>query len=180
MYFVFKWRPDEISKKIDEEVKKYKSPSKGSPRIKTKMDAKEERRKEKANNSITKLKEKSDRAKAAKEAASAKKSDILELDSSDDSSNESDVEEGSPKKDVVEVNSDSDSDTPLVKYQLTPKKKSNSETSKPKVKTKKSLSLADLKRQLEERKLKKAQRRKEKRLKEKKYKKGQVCISVFI
>ena len=195
---MFQWKADEIAKKLDEEVKKYKSPSKGSPRIKSKMDAKEERKKEKAKKSLSKLQKKGERAKAAKNAA----------DKKGDNTSEDMKKQKSGENEVLEI-SDSDSDTPLasMKTQLTPKKKSvtllkspkdntkkkktepNKENDKKKSVTladmkkkmekKKSLSLADLKEQMDKKKKakKSGENRKERGSKDekKKTKKGQVC-----
>ncbi|KAL4225144.1 Tyrosine-protein kinase baz1b [Mactra antiquata] len=145
-----KWKADEISKKIEEEAKMIKSGSKGSPRIKTKMDAKEEKRKENAKKSISKIEKKSEKLKIQKEKQS-KKSDIVELDSSDDSS-DSEVENNGTA--VILTDSDSDSDTPLsvVKTMLTPKKKSSESPSKSS--KKKSPTLAELKQQMKKKKSK--------------------------
>lgn len=147
-----KWRPDEIAKKIEEEIKHCVSPSKGSQRIKSKMDAKEEKRKEKVNRTISQMEKKREKAKQAKEKTDSKTSDIIiVLESSDNSSSDgSDSDLDSSSDEQVEImSSDSDSDTPLsvVKNHLTPKKNGDSNFDKSEIvkKTKKVKSLADLK-----------------------------------
>ncbi|KAH3882244.1 tyrosine-protein kinase BAZ1B-like [Dreissena polymorpha] len=150
-----KWRPDEIAKKIEEECKNNRSPSKNSPRLKTKIDDKEEKLKEKAKKTISKIEKKSLKALQLKEKSSPSKKNIVTLDSSEDSS-DSDIENGK-KKDVVEL-SDSDSDTPLavVKKQLTPKKSANGSDKESKSDQKKklssSVSLAEIQKELKKQK----------------------------
>ncbi|XP_052800814.1 tyrosine-protein kinase BAZ1B-like isoform X2 [Mya arenaria] len=187
-----KWRQDEIVKRIDDESKHRTSPSKNSPRIKTKLDAKEEKRKEIAKKSISKIEKKSERAKQLMEKSSASKNKkVITLNSSDEESSDEE-DEVQANGSIVELSDGSDSDTPLavVKTQLTPKKRSSSDEDTNKVKKsktknsdsvsladiqkkmkkkrpKKELSLADIKKKIEKKKLKELKKGKDKNRKRK-------------
>ncbi|WAR02391.1 BAZ1B-like protein [Mya arenaria] len=173
-------------------IKHRTSPSKNSPRIKTKLDAKEEKRKEIAKKSISKIEKKSERAKQLMEKSSASKNKkVITLNSSDEESSDEE-DEVQANGSIVELSDGSDSDTPLavVKTQLTPKKRSSSDEDTNKVKKsktknsdsvsladiqkkmkkkrpKKELSLADIKKKIEKKKLKELKKGKDKNRKRK-------------